>query len=46
MDVSLEVLPEPYLYRRGCLQTTIRLSRGIPIEELGGLKEFKGFATP
>jgi hypothetical protein len=47
MDVYREVLSEPDKYRRGCMQPTIRLSTGIPMEELGeGLKELKGFATP
>jgi hypothetical protein len=47
MAVSREVLPEPYEYRGRCLQPTIGLSVGSPIEELEkGLKELKGFATP
>ena len=34
-------------YRGGCLQPTIGLSMGSPMEELEkGLKELKGFAAP
>ena len=40
-------MPEPEKYRYECLQPTIGLSMGTPVEELGeGLKELKGFATP
>jgi hypothetical protein len=47
MAVSWEALPEPYKYRGRCLQPTIGLSSGYPVEELEkGLKELKGFATP
>ena len=37
----------PDKYRGRCLQATIRLNTGSPMEELEkGLKELKGFATP
>ena len=46
MEVSREALPEPDKYRSRCLQTTIGLCTGSPVEELEkGLKELKGFAT-
>jgi hypothetical protein len=46
MDVSGQALPQPYQYRCGCLQATIKLSMGTPKEDLGqGLKELNGFAT-
>jgi hypothetical protein len=45
--VFWEVLPEPGKYRGGCLQLTIGLSMGSPVEKLEkGLKELKGFAIP
>jgi len=40
---------KPYRYKCGCLQSTIVVSTGTPMEELGkgeGLKELKGFETP
>jgi len=44
---SWEALPEPYWYRLRCLQPTIRLSTGNPMEELEkGLKRQKDFAIP
>ena len=40
-------MPEPDIYRGGCLQSTIELITGSPVEELEKeLKELKGFATP
>jgi hypothetical protein len=40
-------LPEPYKYTDGCLQPTIGLVVGSPIEEIEkGLEELKGFETP
>jgi hypothetical protein len=47
MAVSLEALLEPDKYGGRCLESTIGLSSGSPMEELGeGVKELKGFATP
>ena len=41
--VSWEALPEPDKYRGRCLQSTIVLSTGTAMEELGErLKELKG----
>jgi hypothetical protein len=40
-------MPNPDKYRSGFSQTTIVLSTGQTMEELGeGLKKLKGFATP
>jgi hypothetical protein len=40
--VSLEAVPEPDKHRGGCLQPTIGLTTGSPIEELEkGLEELK-----
>ena len=40
-------MPEPDKYSGGCLEPSIGLSMGFPMEELEkGLKELKGFATP
>ena len=45
--VSWGAFSEPGKYRGGCLQPTIGLIMGSPMEELDkGLKELKGFATP
>jgi hypothetical protein len=45
--VSLEALPESDQYLFRCLQPTIGLSMGTPMEELEkGLKKMKWFATP
>jgi len=44
--VSWDALPEPDKYRGRCLQPTIELRMGSPMEELEkGLKELDGFAT-
>jgi hypothetical protein len=43
IQLSPEVLPEPDIYRGGCLQPTIELVMGSPVEELE--KGLKGFAT-
>jgi hypothetical protein len=44
--VSWEVLPELDMHRGRCLQPTIGLSMGSPMEELEkGVKELNGFAT-
>ena len=40
--VSWEALPEPVKYRCGCLQPTITLSTGIPMEELGDWRSRRG----
>ena len=47
MAVLCEALPAADWDRCRCLQPTIGLRLGTPIEELGeGLKELKGMATP
>ena len=41
--VSWEAFLEPDKYRSGCLQSTIKLTTGTPMKELGeGLRESKG----
>ena len=47
LAVSWEALQEPDKYRCECSQSSIELSTGFSMEELGkGLKEMKGFAAP
>jgi hypothetical protein len=44
---AIQRLPEPGKYRGICLQSTIGLGTGFPMEELEkGPKELKGFAVP
>ena len=46
-SVSWEALSDPEQYRCWCLQPTIGLSTGNPMEELGeGMKELKGLQPP
>jgi len=46
MDVSWEALPESYWYRWGCLQLTIGLNKGTPMEEVEKrLRSWRGLQT-
>ena len=47
MIASEGALPKPYTNRGRCLQPTIGLGMGTPLEELEGeLEEVKEFAAP